>query len=99
MCVYLLKYHISSLATRANDKPSSVRKHWEVYWELLVKLYWFLPRATTSGVKIQQQCLPNQTEEILSVCGDIQAYKASALSALSLLLLFKLYEGKDEEGG
>lgn len=64
-------------------------KLWEVYWELLVELYWFLPRAATSGVDIQQQRLLNQKEEILLVCGDIQAYKASALSAPSLLLLFR----------
>lgn len=52
----------------------------------------------TSGVGIQHQRLSNQMEKILPVCGDIQAYMALALSALSLLLLFKLYKGEDEEG-
>ncbi len=56
-----------------------------------------LVSPSSSNFKTQDEHLSKQTEEILPDCADIQAYKTSALSALSLLLIFKLYEGEGEE--
>lgn len=79
-CACELKYHISSQATRVDNKAGSALKLWEVYWDLLGKLYWFQPRAMPCGVGF-----PREIKATLPVCSDIQAYKSLALSALSLL--------------
>lgn len=76
------KYHISSPATRS-DKPRSVRVHWELHW-------WSFTGFSLEQLQHSTATSPERGWETPPVCRDTRAYKASALSAASLLL-FKLY--------